>query len=100
MPPAGDSRPSPRPPTLPTPRPARPGPPAWWAPRAIPGRQRLPALRRREPLGADYTTAESPSSAQRPATAHGALAVAGDPLTDLDTRDPVRAVYRAGHRVR
>jgi imidazolonepropionase-like amidohydrolase len=28
------------------------------------------------------------------------LAVAGDPLTDLRTLDQVRAVYRAGHRVR
>jgi imidazolonepropionase-like amidohydrolase len=28
------------------------------------------------------------------------LAVAGDPLTDLHTLDQVRAVYRAGHRVR
>jgi imidazolonepropionase-like amidohydrolase len=28
------------------------------------------------------------------------LAVAGDPLTDLHALDQVRAVYRAGHRVR
>ena len=28
------------------------------------------------------------------------LAVAGNPLTDLHTLDQVRAVYRAGHRVR
>jgi imidazolonepropionase-like amidohydrolase len=28
------------------------------------------------------------------------LAVAGDPLTNLRTLDQVRAVYRAGHRVR
>jgi hypothetical protein len=65
-PPAGDSSPSPRLPTSPTPRPAGPGPPAWWAPRAFRGRQRLPALRRQEHPGADYSTAESPSLLRRP----------------------------------